>query len=115
MKRIDLDTMTKILQVIHEESQAPNQMSQGDIAELCGVSKPTIGRIFLLLEEENILHTQGSRRNYSYTWQSNRTPCNALAIKIGAVQVKNNKVSDFHDAELISELRKRGYLIFKEY
>lgn len=115
MARItEVSKMLKILECIYSESKLDVQMSQKDYSEQFGLAIPTVNRLFSKLREEKIILTTGKSRSQKYRWIAEFKPTEALAIKLGAVKIKTNLVSEFADHELISELKKRGYLIFKE-
>lgn len=112
--RIDNKTMLKILECIYEESSLKVQMSQVDIAAQFNVSKATIVQLFKKLEKDKLVETTGVKRSWRYRWIKDIKPTEALAIKLGAVQIKSNKIIEFSDEVLIKELKNRGYLVFKE-
>lgn len=109
-----MSPIMKVLKYLYQEGQTENPMSYAEIAKNCSVSAAYVSSVARKLVSFEILETSGSRRAYKYKWVSTVTPNDSLAIRLGRTQIVTKKIVDFEDQELISELKNRGYIIFKE-
>lgn len=116
MKAPDSKTVLRILEEIYNESPLETQCSLKDISNHLGCSYSSVYTIAKKLETLKIISCTGKCRSKRFHWNDESfKPTEALAIRLGAVQVlSKNRISEFTDTELISELKSRGYLIYKE-